>query len=427
MTRPLSILAVTSQPPWPLDRGGHLRSYHLLRALAASCRVRLVAPSACCDADTIAGLTNAGIDFRPVPVPPRAGWREAYRAARAAATAQPYVMYSRHRWRAVQEALAREAIVDPPDVWYLDHLDSFVYASVCGTTPFVLDCHNVYSELVERTADESRDELRRRYLRREARLLARMEQRAVREASAVMAVSDRDARHFADLGASRVYLAPNGVDTRAYAAVRAGGRSAAPAILFVGTMSWVPNVSAVQFLASVVLPRVRRRIPAARLRVVGADPTPEVRALAALPGVEVTGRVEDITPYLSDAHVLAVPLEAGGGTRLKILEAFAAGLPVVATPVAAEGLAVITDYHLSIVDRERFADAVTDLLLAPARGARFATHGRKLAAERYDWSAIGQVAYRAVAESVGQSTDRRGRTPIPMPPRAALTSGSIGL
>src|SRR5262249_18253181 len=187
--------------------------------------------------------------------------------------------------------------------------------------------------------------LRREYLRREGRLLARMERRAAETARAVVAVSERDAEHYRELGAPRVYVAPNGVDTRAYAALGPCGHSGRPVILFVGTMSWLPNVSAVQFLASAVLPAVRRCIPAAQLRIVGADPTPEVQALAALPGVEVTGRVPDIAPYLREAHVLAVPLEAGGGTRLKILEAFAAGVPVVATGVAAAGLAGSADHR----------------------------------------------------------------------------------
>ena len=80
--------------------------------------------------------------------------RTAY-AARAAFTSQPYVMYSRHRWQAVRQMLAHEAAVDPPDVWYFDHLDSFQYVDLCGSTPFVVDCHNVYSELVGRTGDES--------------------------------------------------------------------------------------------------------------------------------------------------------------------------------------------------------------------------------------------------------------------------------
>jgi glycosyltransferase involved in cell wall biosynthesis len=320
--------------------------------------------------------------------------------------------------------LQQEATVDPPDVWYFDHLDSMQYAELCGSTPFVVDCHNVYSELVSRTGDESRGLLRRTYLRREGRLLARMEQRAARTARAVLAVSERDAAHYHSLGPAAVYVAPNGVDSRAYATLRAGGQSAEPIILFVGAMSWPPNVSAVHFLASVVLPAVRRRLPAVRLRIVGADPTPEVQALAALPGVEVTGRVPDMAPYLRDAHVLAVPLESGGGTRLKILEAFAAGVPVVATAVAAEGLAVIADHHLLLAERDRFADSVLEVLLDPGRATRRAAHARKLAAQRYDWSAIGQVTYRAVAESAARN-DREDRCASPLPAPAVFSPRSI--
>jgi glycosyltransferase involved in cell wall biosynthesis len=161
-----------------------------------------------------------------------------------------------------------------------------------------------------------------------------------------------------------------------------------------------------------------------RLRVVGADPTPEVQSLAALPGVEVTGRVPDIAPYLREAHVLAVPLESGGGTRLKILEAFAAGVPVVATAVAAEGLAVIADHHLLLAERDRFADSVAEVLLDPGRAARRAAHARKLAAQRYDWSAIGQVTYRAVEESV-EGIEKGDRNQVRVPAPAVFSPRSI--
>jgi len=122
--------------------------------------------------------------------------------------------------------------------------------------------------------------------------------------------------------------------------------------------------------------------------------------------------------------VLAVPLEAGGGTRLKIIEAFAAGVPVVATAVAAEGLAVIADHHLSLAERDHFAESVTDVLLDPVRAARRSAHARKLAARRYDWDAIGQVTYRAVAESA-ERIDRGDRNRVRVPAPAVFTPRSV--
>src|SRR5262249_26047060 len=156
------------------------------------------------------------------------------------------------------------------------------------------------------------------------------------------------------------------------------------------------NASAAEFLATAVLPRVRERFPEARLRVVGRDPTPEVRALGERAGVEVTGTVPSIVPYLADAHVLAVPLEAGGGTRRKILEAFGAGLPVVSPAVGAEGIRARDGEHLLLAERDRLADVVSGLLADEARGRRLAERGRALVHEQYDWDAVGRTACTAV-------------------------------
>jgi glycosyltransferase involved in cell wall biosynthesis len=116
--------------------------------------------------------------------------------------------------------------------------------------------------------------------------------------------------------------------------------------------------------------------------------------------VEVTGGVPDVIPYLRAAHLLAVPLDAGGGTRLKILEAFAAGLPVVSTRVGAEGIEGTDGTHLVIAERPEFAAAVGRLVSDAALGRRLAEAGRKLVLERYDWQVVGGQAVDAVRSAV---------------------------
>ena len=146
-----SVLAVTSELPWPLDRGGHLRTFHLLRALASANRVRLIEPSSDPDEGAVRALRDAGIELRAVRVARRRQATEALRVAHATVAAEPYVLYRRHRWSAVRAALRLAVAQDPPDVCYLDHLDSFVYAGACASTPIVIDLHNVYSELAARS------------------------------------------------------------------------------------------------------------------------------------------------------------------------------------------------------------------------------------------------------------------------------------
>lgn len=400
-TPPL-ILAVTSEPPWPLDTGGRLRTFHLLRSLGQGFRVRLVTPVLGGGAPVVEALEQHGIEVVPVSTGPRTLWRESLCATAAAARGEPYVMYRRHDRRSVRAAVRERIRRERPSIFYLDHLDSFLYRSLGPGIPCALDLHNVYSSLVERTAEEQSSAWRRRYLKREARLLARAEARAVRSADVVFAVSRDDARVFEAAGARGVNVIPNGVDCGKYQELPTERRGEAPVILFVGLMSWGPNAAAAEHLARTILPLVRARVPGARLRILGRDPAAAVVDLAQLPGVEVTGAVPDMIPHLREAHILAAPLQSGGGTRLKILEAFAAGLPVVSTPIGCEGLGAVAGTHLIIAERADFADAIASLLQDETRRIRLAEAARRLARERFDWSPIGDSA-RAALEPLVQA------------------------
>jgi glycosyltransferase involved in cell wall biosynthesis len=166
-------------------------------------------------------------------------------------------------------------------------------------------------------------------------------------------------------------------------------------------MSWQPNAKAAEFLAREVLPAIRSRFPNARLQLVGRNPGPDVLALGELPGVEVAANVPDVGVYLGRATLLAVPLDSGGGTRLKILEAFAAGLPVVSTPIGCEGIDATNGRHLWIAPRECFADATCDALSNLEASRCLAENARQLALDRYDWPAIGRSACDVVQTAIG--------------------------
>ncbi len=394
MTRP-RVLAATSEPPWPLNSGGHIRSFHLMKALAAATDFRLVCPVPPDSEKGIEALRAAGIDVRPAAVPARSKWRELKQLLGAAARIEPYVMYRRHSWRESQAVWAQELAANPPDVLYLDHLDALLYRDAAPRVPVVIDLHNIYSLLVRRTAEEQTNPLKRLFLRSEARRLDRVERRAVRVCQALCAVSDTEASHFRTLGAKAVHTVPNGVDCAAFADLPTG-RPGPPVVMFLGTMSWGPNAAAARFLAREVLPALRARVPDAVLTVVGRDPPADLLALNGTPGIEVTGGVPDVKPYLLRASVLAVPLDAGGGTRLKILEAFAAGLPVVSTAVGAEGIAAEPGAHFALAERPEFAEVTATLLADRAAATRTAERARELARAVYDWSRIGRTAVEVV-------------------------------
>jgi glycosyltransferase involved in cell wall biosynthesis len=395
-----SVLGITSEPPWPLNSGGHLRSFHLIRAIAGRFDARLVCPvepHRLSDADAVAA---AGIKLRAVKVPARSALSEAGRIARSLTTGDPYVMYGRHRWPDVMSAWKTE-LSRQPDVVYLDHLDGYLYWSAfrANGIPAVIDLHNVYSLLARRSGADQPNALTRILLKREATRLERVERAAARDCT-VFAVSDQEAAHFRSLGAARVITVPNGVDMGAFGELPIG-RVGPPIVVFIGTMSWAPNAAAARFLAGEVFPRLQQNLRDIRLQIIGRDPPADLRAMSG-GGIEVTGTVPDIVPYLRTASLLAVPLEAGGGTRLKILEAFAAGVPVVSTAVGAEGIAATPGVHFVRAERREFATAIGELLLDKERAGQLASAGRALAGEKYDWKRIGDVATDAINELVGR-------------------------
>lgn len=386
---------MTSELPWPLDTGGHIRSFHLMKALAAVTELRLVCPVRADHASAVEPLRDAGIDVRPAQVPARTKWGEAKRLLGATARREPYVLYRRHAWPQMADTWASEITKNRPSVLYLDHLDGVLYRKSAADIPAVIDLHNVYSLLVRRTGDEQTNPLKRLFLHCESKLLDRVERRAARECSALFSVSVQEADHFRSLGASAVHTIPNGVDCAAFADLPTG-RPGPPVVMLLGTISWGPNASAARFLARDVLPALRKRLPNAVLAIVGRDPPPDLLALHGTPGIEVTGRVPDVKPYLRRASLLAVPLDAGGGTRLKILEAFAAGLPVVSTAIGGEGINAEPGKHFVLAERPAFASAVADLLADHSAATRMAEHARELAREVYDWRRIGRMAVEVV-------------------------------
>jgi glycosyltransferase involved in cell wall biosynthesis len=223
----------------------------------------------------------------------------------------------------------------------------------------------------------------------EARRAARMEATWVPRFTRAYLASDRDrrlaeARH----GFANLRVLPNAV--RAPAAPLARGSDARFTMLFVGTLGYAPNADAITHFCADVLPRLRGRLPAGfRVLVVGQAPVGLARALAAYPEVEVAGAVGDLTGAYAGSDVVVVPLRAGGGTRIKILEAFALGRPVVSTPAGAEGLEVEAGRHLLIgADAAAFADQCAAAAAEPALRERLVADARRLVASRYGPEAV---------------------------------------
>ena len=215
----------------------------------------------------------------------------------------------------------------------------------------------------------------------DARRARRLERWAVDAYDATIAVSDDDARQ---LGTDIVV--PNGVDTDA---IRPTPLPDRPALVFVGTLGFLPNVEGIRWFCEQVLPEVARAVPDVRLTVVGRDPVPEVRALAS-DRVEVVASPPSVLPYVQQARVALVPIRIGSGTRLKALEAMAAGRPVVGTTIGLDGLGIVDGEHALVRDDAAgTAAAVTRLLQDDATAQRLVARGRAHVEQHYGWPTIG--------------------------------------
>ncbi len=255
----------------------------------------------------------------------------------------------------------------------------------------VLFEHNVESRIWERHAALAPDPLRRGYFRLQARRMARCEARFCRQAAHVVAVSSSDAgelrRRF---GVERVSEIPTGVDTEYFAPP---DRTRADwDLVFIGAMDWLPNVDGVRWFTSEVLPLIRSRRPGVTVAFAGRNPDPSVLEAARRdPLLHVTGTVPDIRPYLWNSLVSIVPLRIGGGTRLKIYEAMAAGVPVVSTSIGAEGLSVTTGSDILLADDPgSFAASCLALLDSADRRTAQATRAREGVCSNFSWRKVAE-------------------------------------
>jgi len=377
----------------PLDKGGKLRTWHLMRQLAARHTIEFLsyvdAGQAIADVE---GMREVAAAVHAIPRPPAPAKGSPAFFAEAAShvvRALPYVI-GKYRSDAYSARVAELLDDGRFDLVVCDFLAPVVNLPDRMPCPSVLFTHNVEAEIWRRHAETAPAGPRRWLLAAQHRRMLRFEGDAVRRFDLVLTVSEADERTLQRLYgplARPVHVVPTGVDTAYFAPQDAIVRPRH--LVFTGSMDWLPNEDGVQHFVRDVLPLIREAEPSATLSIVGRDPTAAVRRLAEEYGVHVTGRVDDVRPHVAEAAVSVVPLRIAGGTRLKIFEAMAMGKPIVSTTVGAEGLPVDDGLHLLLADTPNaFAHAVVRLLQNQTERARLGDAARHLVLERYDWAAV---------------------------------------
>lgn len=387
----MRILWVKADKLLPVENGGNIRSYHVLRHLSS--RHQLVFYSYY-GGDPDPAYENELQRQLPGSVAVCTGKRELSGIARLLDFAkhwgerQPYAI-SRFASARIREQLASWYREQRFDVAVCDFLDAAVNFPERLGIPSVLFQHNVESEIWRRHAVTANNPLMKSMYGREFRKMLDYEQDEVRRFQHVIAVSESDRNLMARwTDATRITVVPTGVDLSAYKPAEPD-RSARPTLVFVGAMDWEPNVDGVDCFCGEIWPAVKAEVPDARFRIVGRNPGRRVQKWASA-SIEVTGRVPSIVEHLRESAVVVVPLRIGGGTRLKIYEAMATGKAVVSTTIGAEGLDVRHGKDIMLADDPRsFAQAIIMLLRDRELRRRYEKAAAETAA-RYDWPAIGE-------------------------------------
>lgn len=396
----LNVVVVGAALPYPANSGGRIRTLNLLVRLARNHRVRYIGtrnPDRAEGRAALEYLRDHRVEAVEVEHTVAAKSGPAFYARLAAnlASPLPYSVAS-HQGPALTRAVRQIAAREKVDLWQAEWAAGVAaFRGLPGARKVVM-AHNVETLIWERYRENEPEPWRRWYIAAQCRKFERFERRAFAEANRVVAVSPDDAALVRDrFGMPRVDVVDNGIDRDYFGALTADRDPFT--ILFLGSLDWRPNQDALALMLDRIFPLVRAAEPRARLDVVGRNPPPTlVRRAAEIEGVSVHADVADVRPSLARSSVMAVPLRIGGGSRLKILEALASGLPVVSTRVGAEGLCLRDGEHLVIADgAEAMASSLLNALRDPGTARVLAERGRALVRERYDWDALAAELERS--------------------------------
>jgi glycosyltransferase involved in cell wall biosynthesis len=404
--------------PYPPDGGVWIRSYHVLRLLArafditALCFERAGVPAPG-EATSVAASCEALSAFAATEVFPlpqkHSRFRFAWDHLRSTARRRVYTRYlyeSRVFRRRLTDHLKSTAF----DLVHIDSLDLAGYLPACRGIPAVCVHHDVESEHLRGRAAVERSKWRSAYLRYQAQLMEEAERRWCERVALNVVVSERDRESLKRIApASRVTIVPNGVDVDEFQPDGTRGSGAA----YVGGINWFPNRDALDFFCNEILPHLRSK-SSAHVRWIGSASTEQQRHYRERYGIELTGYVGDVKPFMRQAACHIVPLRAGGGTRLKILNSWAMGKPVVSTSIGCEGLAAVDGENILIRDDPKaFAHAVEAVLDDGAFGRRLGERGRATAQQHYSWDVIGRELVETYL-NVARVESRSSAPPIPL-------------
>lgn len=400
----MRILWLKTELLHPIDKGGKIRTYNMLRELKREHHVTYLTlddGAAAPDAEEKAAEychELIRIPFQPAPKFSARFYRE---LAGNLASPLPYFI-AKYRSSAMERAIATRVRQGQDDVVVCDFLNPSINLPLELEVPALLFQHNVEAMIWQRHFEVASNPLKKAFLKLQWRRACRYEAEACAQFDKVVAVSPDDARTMeADYAIESVADVPTGVDTDFFRPAGTVVRKPHN-LVFTGSMDWLPNEDGIRWFVDEIYPLLKKRVPDISLTVVGRNPFPSLHQLAARdPSVEVTGRVPDVRPYMEAAEVYVIPLRIGGGTRLKVFEAMAMERPIVSTTVGAEGLPVRDGENLLLADTPvEFSEAVARLLANRELATKLAANAAEMVRRNFGWGGVANQFMESCAEAI---------------------------
>jgi glycosyltransferase involved in cell wall biosynthesis len=392
----MNILVLTSEIPATSSMPGSPRLFNLCRWLAKNHRLSLV--TECHLKERLQWFTDDSRTaevFQAVTILPDSenpSWwnKQRHRLHLAAHFQMQYLKPDYHQQ--VRDIIDRVLFGAPPvELIYVDGLAMTQYVENNRTVPVVVDLHDSLTLLYSRLVKRERRVLRKFLVYLEKRSIAKREASLRTLCRLIITNSKVDEQMITSLApASKTLTITNGVDLSYFASL--SERQESNKLTFTGVMNYGPNEDAVLYFGKEIFPKIKKDFPAAEFWAVGAGPSSEIRSLMSQPGIYVTGRVDDIRPYLGSAGIFVCPLRYGAGMKNKVLAAMAMRTPVVATPISLDGIEATPDKNVLVAESaEAFATQIGRLLTDRPLGRSLGEEGYKLVAEKYSWGSRAET------------------------------------
>ncbi len=392
----MRVLFIAPRLPCPADTGAKIRTLNIIRQVLEFATVDLICLSFD-DNDKIYAkeLARLGIEVHLVAAqePPTA-----QKVKSVLLDKDPYSV-NKYYLKEMEDQIIILRNSYQYDVIHFDHIHMTHYRDCLDGLPCIVDEHNVEYKILERCSGVEKNIAKKIVYGWQAKKMAKFEARMLRQFSYGLAVSEDDRQLLENLTYNTVKtgVIANGVDTdyfRSTSEVKATGLEIKKeeALIFTGSMDWLPNEDAVLYFSQYVLPLIWKQNKDVKFFIVGKGPSVAVQALGKTDGrIIITGRVDDVRPYMERAKIFVVPIRIGGGTRLKILEAMSMQMPVVSTCVGAEGIDYTHSLDIIISDDpQEMADKIVALLTDEPGRVTLGEKARQLVCGQYDWRIIGE-------------------------------------